>query len=94
MIRPDQIPDDVVEAGARAMCRKAYERLPSFDWEQSMADEWDGAYWRGCSRAAIAAAFSAWPGAEHLAKTSIWISGADVPIPARINLPMPEQVDQ
>lgn len=34
---------------------------------------------------------NSWPGAEHLTATSIRISGADVQVPARINLPLPPE---
>jgi hypothetical protein len=34
---------------------------------------------------------NSWPGAEHLTATSIRISGADVQVPARINLPLPAE---
>ena len=40
---------------------------------------------------ALAAGLGAWPGIEQLDATSIWISGADVALPARINLPLPPQ---
>lgn len=36
----------------------------------------------------VAAAINAWPGMEHLAATSINISGHDVAIDERINLPV------
>jgi hypothetical protein len=58
MIRADQIPDEVVEAAARA----AYEMdagSPSDTWEQ--ASKLAKVIYRGNARAAIAAAINAWP---------------------------------
>ena len=65
VIRPDQIPipDEVVEAAARA----AYEVAHKIDCS-SDPDQWVDAvneykeHWRQQARAAIAAALSAWPG--------------------------------
>ena len=62
MIRPDQIPDEVVEAAARA----AYEVAHKIDCS-SDPDQWVDAvneykeHWRQQARAALAAALSAWP---------------------------------
>lgn len=51
MIRPDQIPDEAVEAAAKELARLN-------------CDEWWTLYMRR-ARAAIAAALEAWPGAER-----------------------------
>jgi hypothetical protein len=63
-MKENQIPPEAEEAAARAMCRNAYKKLPSFNWEDSMRDDADGPYWRECARVAMAAGITVWPGAE------------------------------
>jgi hypothetical protein len=68
MIRPEQIPDEVVEAAAKAVAEQLGD-----DWNDNVhtfcGDDWrltpDGAKeaCRAIARAAIAAALNAWPGA-------------------------------
>jgi hypothetical protein len=62
-MKENQIPPEAEEAAARAMCRNAYKKLPSFNWEDSMRDDADGPYWRECARVAMAAGITVWPGA-------------------------------
>ena len=62
-MKENQIPPEAEEAAARAMCRNAYKKLPSFNWEDSMRDDADGPYWRECARVAMAAGLNAWTGA-------------------------------
>jgi len=61
-MKENQIPPEAEEAAARAMCRNAYKKLPSFNWEDSMRDDADGPYWRECARVAMAAGITVWPG--------------------------------
>ena len=68
MIKPDMIPDEVVEAGARA----AFIYYKCVPWDECG----DKTLWRRLARAAIAAALNTWPGAEvvewyHADKTLI-----------------------
>jgi hypothetical protein len=56
MIKPDQIPDEVVEAAARAAWKLKDQRL----WETLKATQPN---WRDEAREALAAALNAWPGA-------------------------------
>ena len=59
MIRADMIPDEVVEAAARAAWRLKDQRL----WEVLKATQ---PKWRDEARASIAAALNAWPGSEYV----------------------------
>ena len=56
MLKPDQIPDEVVKAAARAVCEA--ENGPC----ECLPDECGCTYWLAHARASIAAALSAWPG--------------------------------
>ena len=59
MIRPDQIPDEVVEAAARV-----FVEVYGIAWDDAYeADRADSLIE---ARAAIAAALNAWPGAWHI----------------------------
>jgi hypothetical protein len=58
MIKPEQIPDEVVEAAAKALCKE--QRM---FWPDLNNDEHN--IIRGEARAAIAAALAAWPGAHE-----------------------------
>lgn len=51
------IPDEAVEAAARAMCQHAYAHVPALDWEKQLQDP----YWLEQARAACAAMLAAWP---------------------------------
>jgi len=101
MIKPEQIPDEVVEAAAKAEyevwrhdCAGELEldlemyRL----WDQLEPDEQER--WCGQSRAAIAAALNAWPGVK-LENLCSWVmDGPDLPYveeTASIILPLPQQ---
>jgi hypothetical protein len=57
MIKADQIPDEVVEAAARAAWKLKDQRL----WEILKATQPN---WQDEARASIAAALNAWPGVE------------------------------
>jgi hypothetical protein len=67
------IPPEALEAASRAFA--ANER----NWQM----------YAKRMEAACLAMLRAWPGMEHLSATSIRIGGADVALPARINLPLP-----
>ena len=56
MIWPDNIPDEVVEVAARAVCEA--ENGPC----KCLPDECGCTYWLAHARASIAAALNAWPG--------------------------------
>lgn len=60
MIKPEQIPDEVVEAAARAAWKLKDQRL----WEILKATQPN---WRDEAREALAAAINAWPGFEYRA---------------------------
>ena len=93
VIRPDQIPipDEVVEAAARA----AYEVAHKIDCS-SDPDQWVDAvneykeHWRQQARAALAAALSAWPGATVRDGTA-YQSGKPVMKLGQIILPLPQE---
>ena len=85
------IPPEALEAAARAiiianggdpdaLLRLTIHKTTIKAWQQVAP----------LARAALAAGLAAWPGMEHLAKATIRISGADVDIPERINLPVGE----
>lgn len=69
MIRAEQIPDEVVEAGARTICvgdgrdpeQLVYLPVASGDRPRRI-ERWNA--YKEEARAAIAAAINAWPGAE------------------------------
>lgn len=84
-MKENQIPPEAEEAAARAMCRNAYKKLPSFNWEDSMRDDADGPYWRECARVAMAAGITVWPGAYT--KSEDWYSPADT----NLILPLPTE---
>ena len=69
MIRSDQIPDEVVEAGAIALharwvIMQVQDGGDPLDYERwEGLDQQEKAGWRSEARAAIAAALSVWPGA-------------------------------
>ena len=66
MIRAEQIPDEVVEAAARAAWRLKDQRL----WEVLKATQ---PKWRDEARASIAAALNAWPGIDVRGVYYPWI---------------------
>lgn len=78
MIRPDQIPDEVVEAAAMAF---AYHE--GYTWGSSGLDH-DAIL--ETARAAIAAALNAWPGARRMGNGVPW---SDKPL--RLILPLPQE---
>jgi hypothetical protein len=85
MIRPDQIPDEVVEAGARSFC---YHYTGKSGDERQRGVIGDGSddfpFWKSfeqMARAAIAAAINAWPDAEMRPTFN----------PSRIILPLPRE---
>lgn len=79
MIRADMIPDEVVEAAARAAWKLKDQRL----WEILKATQPN---WRDEAREALAASLNAWPGA-------VWREsgvGREI-VSRRIVLPLPQQ---
>ena len=76
------IPPAALEAGARAIIAL---RVDADVWPH-LSDLSKHQYMEQV-RAAFEAMVAAWPGAEQLGESSIMISGAEVDIPARINLP-------
>ena len=79
MLKPEQIPDEVVEAAARAAWKLKDQRL----WEILKATQPN---WRDEAREALAAAINAWPG---VATGAPWIIGVKN-IPSII-LPLPPE---
>lgn len=77
MIRAEQIPDEVVEAAARAVCEA--ENGPC----KCLPDECGCTYWLAHARASIAAALEAWPGAYP-----VDYGGDDLPF---LVLPLPAE---
>jgi hypothetical protein len=59
LIKPDMIPDEVVEAAAKAIAEDAKLNWDDVPYAHNVM--------RGEARAAIAAAFNSWPGAEVVA---------------------------
>lgn len=85
MIKPDMIPDKVVEAAARVLHSHA-EIFDDLLWEDiSQADQ--EAYFEE-ARASIAAALNAWPGFEYRADVAFPAFGYG---PAAIILPLPQE---
>lgn len=86
MIKPDMIPDEVVEAAARMLC---HERHPCWSIvSEVMETDHDGqaTEFRIRARASIAAALQAWPGA-------VWREsgvGREI-VSRRIVLPLPQE---
>lgn len=85
MIRPEQIPDEVVEAAARAVYEDWRVRSKMFDetlpWDDVEEDEqWNS---RCDARAAIVAAINAWPGVDFRPTFG----------PSRITLPLTQEGD-
>ena len=79
MLKPEQIPDEVVEAAARAAWKLKDQRL----WEILKATQPN---WRDEAREALAAAINAWPGA-------VWREsgvGREI-VSRRIVLPLPPE---
>ncbi len=66
MIRPDMIPDEVVEVAAKALCKE--QRM---FWPDLNNDEHN--IIRGEARAAIAAGLAAWPGGVRLRSETIQV---------------------
>lgn len=77
MIRAEQIPDEVVEAAARAVCEA--ENGPC----KCLPDECGCIYWLAHARASIVAALNAWPGME-----GAWYEGNTA---TAIILPLPQE---
>lgn len=71
MIDANQIPDEVVEAAARAAWKLKDQRL----WEILKATQPN---WQDEARASIAAALSAWPGAHKWDTAQVWHQAAIV----------------
>ena len=88
MIRASQIPDDVVEAAAKAI----YEAWCAFHGVTKTSMPWDevwGEERQAClaeARASIAAALSAWPGAGRFEDVTGW----DVHIELPLLIPLPQ----
>ena len=61
MIRPDQIPDEAVEAAAEAVCDAEFW---AGEWKKLHPDSNEAKVYCKQARAAIAAALNAWPGWE------------------------------
>jgi len=59
MLKPEQVPDEVVEAAAQAAWKLKDQRF----WEILKATQPD---WKDEARATIAAAINAWPGMWHI----------------------------
>ena len=81
MINPAQIPDEVVEAAARALCKE--QRM---FWPDLNNDEHN--IIRGEARAAIAAALNAWPGMHVHETRRSWLGGFSE---RELMLPLPQQ---
>ena len=79
MIKADQIPDEVVEAAARAAWKLKDQRL----WEILKATQPN---WQDEARASIAAALNAWPGVT----TTSWFENSVRK--AVLNIPLPQEV--
>jgi len=62
MIKPDQIPDEVVEAAAIDLFRSATAGPSGYSW--ATTHERTRAKWRKNARVTIAAALAAWPNAR------------------------------
>ena len=66
MIKPEQIPDEVVEAAAKKeyelACARASNTWPKWEFLPTHRQE----LWLNDAHAAIAAAINAWPGAWHV----------------------------
>lgn len=80
MIKVDQIPDEVVEAAARAAWKLKDQRL----WEILKATQPN---WQDEARASIAAALNAWPGVT----TTSWFENSVRK--AVLNIPLPPEVN-
>ena len=78
MIKADQIPDEVVEAAARAAWKLKDQRL----WEILKATQPN---WQDEARASIAAALNAWPGVT----TTSWFENGVRK--AALNIPLPQE---
>jgi len=64
MIRPEDIPEEVVEAAAMALYDDLRADIDPLDWTE--IGDWRRAYFRKEARASIAAAIAAWPGMWHI----------------------------
>jgi hypothetical protein len=85
MIRADMIPDEVVEAGAKA----AYENQRTRKWDR--CGYVGQQQLRRDARAAIAAALNAWPGAQKdRVFLGVLLDGVDNRI-TRLCLPLPQE---
>jgi hypothetical protein len=80
MIDPKQIPDEVVEAAAKALCNDAGLHWPDVPYAHNVM--------RGEARAAVAAALSAWPGLTF-EKDAVVRHRFDLPR-ERLILPLPK----
>jgi len=81
LIKPDMIPDEVVEAAAKA----AYENQRTRKWDR--CGYVGQQQLRRDARAAIAAALNAWPGASYVPGLEQWGKTHG----AHIHLPLPQE---